>query len=291
MKNIFLKNMIPVFGIVFFCACSSKNIPKVQSVSDSISKQEAKQETEYVAKMLKFHNKLNVDSLLNSYNSRINIEEDLIIPLDTMMDGDSSRVVVVGKFINEKDVFALDIYGTWNKQNVDFYKYDETWKKLKSDAYDEDVINFSFENFNNDEDAEILFLGHPNMNGNRLNTIYKYDSNTNQFVKACSLFATELSYDSINNLLHYQYFGSWYMDEVQAVYKWNNIRVIPVKEVRKSLKTQKLSNVGNFNSNTLIRYYENPTQDKDTLVLKFKKTYREKNKKLYNLWENFFENK
>lgn len=291
MRKINLRNIIPVLGIVFFYACSPKNIQKVQSVSDSISKQEAKQEAEYVAKMLKFHNKLNVDSLLNSYNSRINIEEDLIIPLDTMMDEDSSRVVVIGKFINEKDVFALDIYGTWSKQKIDFYRFDGSWQKLKSDTYDEDVINFSFENFNNDKDSEILLLGGANMNGNRLNSIYKYDSNNNQFVKACSLFATELSYDSISNLLHYQYFGSWYMDEIQAIYKWNNKRIIPVKEVRKSLKIQKLSNVGNFNSNTLISYYENPTQDKDTLVLKFKKTYNEKNKKLYDLWENFFEDK
>ena len=38
-----------------------------------------------------------------------------------------------------------------------------------------------------------------------------------------------------------------------------------------------------------IEYYENPTLDKDTLVLKFKKTYNENNDKLYNLWEHFFE--
>jgi len=42
------------------------------------------------------------------------------------------------------------------------------------------------------------------------------------------------------------------------------------------------------NGKEWIQYYENPTQDKDTLVLKFKKTYKEKNKKLYDLWENFF---
>ena len=43
------------------------------------------------------------------------------------------------------------------------------------------------------------------------------------------------------------------------------------------------------NGKEWIRYYENPTQDKDTLVLMFKKTYNEKNKRLYDLWENFFD--
>ena len=288
MRKIILKSIIPILGIVFFCACS----PKIsQNVGDSPNK--SLEETNFVdfIENVRFHQKLNIDSLLNSYSKTISTCEELIIPLDTLIESDSSRVVVIGKFINEKDVFALDIYGTWSRQKIDFYRFNGSWQKLKSDTYDEDVINFSFENFNNDKDSEILFLGGANMNGNRLNSIYKYDSNNNQFVKACSLFATELSYDSISNLLHYQYFGSWYMDEIQAMYKWNNNRIIPVKEVRKSLKIQKLSNVGNFNSNTLISYYENPTQDKDTLVLKFKKTYREKNKKLYNLWENFFENK
>jgi hypothetical protein len=45
------------------------------------------------------------------------------------------------------------------------------------------------------------------------------------------------------------------------------------------------------NGKEWIRYYENPTLYKDILVLKYKKTYNEKNKKLYDLWENFFDKK
>lgn len=106
-------------------------------------------------------------------------------------------------------------------------------------------------------------------------------------MKSCGLFATELSYDSISNLLRYQYFGSWYMASIQTLYKWKNNKLIPVKSIEKQFKnTSEMTNGKEW-----IRYYENPSQDKDTLVLKFKKTYNEKDKKLYNLWENFFENK
>jgi hypothetical protein len=158
---------------------------------------------------------------------------------------------------------------------------------LQSDNYSGDILDFRFENFNADEDAEILFLGHANMNGNRENTIYKYDERENKFVKSISLFATELSYDSISNLVHYQYFGSWYMNSIQTEYLWNNYKLIPLKSVEKQYKNTSEMN----NGKEWIRYYENPTQDKDTLVLKFRKTYNEKNKKLYDLWENFFDKK
>ena len=114
MKNISLRNIIPVFGIVFFYACSSKSIPSTINSSSEINS-----ETE----ILKFHKKLNMDSLLNSYNKSISINDELIIPLDSVMDSDSSRVVVIGKFINEKDVFAFDIYGDSDNCFIDFYKF------------------------------------------------------------------------------------------------------------------------------------------------------------------------
>jgi hypothetical protein len=287
MKNISLRNIIPVLGIVFFYSCSPKNIQKVQFVSDSISKQEAKQEAEYVAKILKFHNKLNVDSLLNSYNSRINIEKDLIIPLDTVVESDSSRVVVIGKFINEKDVFAFDIYGSWDKKNIDFYKLEKgKWNRIISEDYNCDVLHFSFENLNTDKDTEILFLGHPNMNGNRQHTIYKYDANENQFVKSGKFFCDHLDLNSNDNILYFEYGGSWYTPNEKSTYKWVGNKIIPIKKVSLELKKYDYKSFKQW-----IRYYENPTQDKDTLVLKYKKTYKEKNKKLFNLWENFFEYK
>jgi hypothetical protein len=63
-----------------------------------------------------------------------------------------------------------------------------------------------------------------------------------------------------------------------------NNKIFPIKKVSLELKKY-----DNKSFDQWIFYYENPTQDKDTLVLKFKKTYNEKNKKLYNLWEHFFE--
>ena len=267
----------------FFYACSSKNFQnKGDNPRESIE--------EIITKPNAFHLKLNIDSLLNSYKTKIsNLDKDeLVFPLDSVIESDSSRVVVIGKFINKKDVFAIDIYGNWQTQNIYFYKFGNgVWEKLKSDDYNWDIVNFSFENFNNDEDVEILFLGHSNMNGNRENTIYKYDESENKFVKSIGLFATELSYDQINNLVHYQYSGSWYMNSTQTEYKWSKCKLIPLKSVEKQYKNTSEMN----NGKEWIRYYENPTLYKDTLVLKYKKTYNEKNKKLYDLWENFFDKK
>jgi hypothetical protein len=287
MKKITIKSTILIFGILIFYACSSKNY---QNKGDN--PRESVEETSLVdfIENIRFHQKINIDSLLNSYKTKISNlgKDELIFPLDSVIESDPSRVVVIGKFINKNDVFALDIYGTWDKQYIYFYKYEnETWKKLQFDDDNGDILDFSFENFNNDEDAEILFLGHSNMNGNRLHTIYKYDESENKFVKSISLFATELSYDSINNLVHYQYFGSWYMNSIQTEYQWNNYKLISLKSVEKQYKNTSEMN----NGKEWIRYYENTTQDKDTLVLKFRKTYNEKNKKLYDLWENFFDKK
>ncbi len=283
MKKIFLKNIIPVLGIVFFYACS----PKIsQNVADNPNR--SLEETNFVdfIENVRFHQKLNIDSLLNSYSKTISTSEELIIPLDTLIESDSSRVVVIGKFINEKDVFAFDIYGTWDKQHIDFYKYDGTWQKLNSNFNNEDVLLFSFENLNTDEDTEIKFFGHSNMNGNRIYTIFKFDSMNNVFVKSGSFFCGELNYDAKSNFLSYDLEGSWYTPLDRSIFKWSKNKIIPYKTVILELKKYDYKSHKQW-----ISYYENPTQDYDTLVLKFKKTYREKNKKLYNLWENFFENK
>lgn len=275
-----MKSIILLIGIVLFYNCSArKKDSKGDNPSESIE--------EIILEPNLFHEKLNVDSLLNSHNDEILQlkENEFIYPLDSIIDSDSSRVIVIGKFINKSDVFAFDIYGNWQTQNIYFYKYDDKWKRIESDDYNWDVLSFNFQNFNFDEDNEILIKGHYNMNGNQQNTIYKFDTKTNKFIKSCSLFATELSYDNNKNLVYYQYFGSWYMENIQTIYKWKNNKLISEKSVVKQYKNTSELN----NGKEWIQYYENPTQDKDTLVLKFKKTYKEKNKKLYDLWENFFE--
>ena len=275
-----MKSIILLIGIMLFYNCSArKKDSKGDNPSESIEK--------IILEPNLFHEKLNIDSLLNSYNDEILQlkKNEFIYPLDSIIDSDSSRVVVIGRFINKSDVFALDIYGNWQTQNIYFYKYDDKWKRIGSDDYNWDVRSYNFQNFNFDEDNEILIKGHYNMNGNQQNTIYKFDTKTNKFIKSCSLFATELSYDNNKNLVYYQYFGSWYMENIQTIYKWKNNKLIPEKSVVKQYKNTSELN----NGKEWIQYYENPTQDKDTLVLKFKKTYKEKNKKLYDLWENFFE--
>jgi hypothetical protein len=265
--------------MLFYNCSARKKDSKGDNPSESIEK--------IILEPNLFHEKLNIDSLLNSYNDEILQlkENEFIYPLDSIIDSDSSRVVVIGRFINKSDVFALDIYGNWQTQNIYFYKYDDKWKRIGSDDYNWDVRSYNFQNFNFDEDNEIIIKGHHNMNGNQQNTIYKFDTKTNKFIKSCSLFATELSYDNNKNLVYYQYFGSWYMENIQTIYKWKNNKLIPKKSVVKQYKNTSELN----NGKEWIQYYENPTQDKDTLVLKFKKTYKEKNKKLYHLWENFFE--
>ncbi len=135
-----------------------------------------------------------------------------------------------------------------------------------------------------DDDNELLIKGHHNMNDNQQNTIYKFDIKEEKFVKSGSFFCDELNIDSKNNIIYFEYGGSWYTPNEKSIFKWVNNKIFPIKKV--SLKLKKYD----YNSfDQWICYYENPTQDKDTLVLKFKKTYNEKNKKLYNLWEHFFE--
>jgi len=290
MKKINLKNIILILGIVFFYACSPKII---QNKDDS--PYESVEETGFVdfVENIKFHQKLNIDSLLNSYNSKIsNWKENKVVnPLDSLEE-DTGDIVFIGKFINKNEVFALHVIykEDWNKQNIDFYKFDNgKWNKLISDDYNYDYSYVQFDNFNTDEDNEIVFFGSGNMNGNRQHTIYKFDESENKFLNLASLFATELSYDSKSNLVRYQYFGSYYMDQIQAEYKWNNNTLIPVREIRKRLKIRKLSDGHVFDAKKIIYYYENSTQDKDTLVLKFKKKFGRKG--TVELWENFFENK
>lgn len=282
MKKITIKSTILIFGIIIFYACSSKNYQNkgdnpIESIEEIITEPNA------------FHIKLNIDSLLNSYKTKISDlgKDELILPLDSVIESDSSRVVVIGKFINKKDIFAIDIYGTWDKQHIYFYKYEnEKWQKLKSDAFDSDILHFSFENFSADDDFEILFLGHPNMNGNRQHTIYKYDSKENYFEKSGEFFCDKLSFDTSKSIIYFEYGGSWYTPNEKSTYKWVGNKIIPIKKVSLELKKYNYKSFKQW-----ISYYENPTQVKDTLVLKYKKTYNEKNKKLYDLWENFFDKK
>ncbi|WP_353076786.1 hypothetical protein [Flavobacterium sp.] len=282
MKKIIIKSILLIFGILLFYACSSKNFQnKGDNPRESIE--------EIITKPNAFHLKLNIDSLLNSYKTKIsNLDKDeLVFPLDSVIESDSSRVVVIVKFINKKDVFAIDIYGNWQTQNIYFYKFGNgVWEKLKSDTFDSDILHFSFENFSTDDDFEILFLGHPNMNGNRQHTIYKYDSKENYFEKSGEFFCDKLSFDTCKSILYFEYGGSWYTPNEKSTYKWVGNKIIPIKKVSLELKKYNYKSFKQW-----ISYYENPTQDKDTLVLKYKKTYNEKNKKLYDLWENFFDKK
>jgi hypothetical protein len=279
MKKIIIKSILLIFGIIIFYACSSKNYQnKGDNPRESIE--------EIILKPNLFHEKLNIDSLLNSYNDEILQlkENEFIYPLDSIIDSDSSRVVVIGRFINKSDVFALEIYGNWQTQNIYFYKYDEKWKRIESDDYNWDVLSFNFQNLNMDDDNELLIKGHHNMNGNQQNTIYKFDTKEEKFVKSGSFFCDELNIDSKNNIIYFEYGGSWYTPNEKSIFKWVNNKIFPIKKVSLELKKYDYKSFDQW-----ICYYENPTQDKDTLVLKFKKTYNEKNEKLYNLWEYFFE--
>jgi len=279
-KNKFMKSIILLFGIVLFYNCSAR---KKDSKGDNI----IESTEEIIGEQYSLHEKLNIDSLLNSnYAKIIKLNQDeLIIPLDSVMESDSSRVVVIGKFINQKDVFAFDFYGNSDACFIDFYKFNTKWEKLKSDKYDFWMLyDFRFENFNNDEDQEILFHGPPNVNGNQLNTIYKFNSKENRFVKSGNFFCNELQFDTNKNLIYFEYGGSWYTPNEKSIFKWIENKILPIKKVRIELKKYNYKSFDQW-----ISYYENPTQDKDTLVLKFKKTYKEKNKKMYDLWENFFE--
>ncbi|MES2545054.1 MAG: hypothetical protein V4548_09235 [Bacteroidota bacterium] len=208
--------------------------------------------------------------------------DTVFYPYDSIQEEDTSHVMAIGRFIDKKEIYAIDT--SVKDSIISFYKYDSlTWKLIGKEKIP-DFTWFRFKDLDGDGRNEILAESFPNMNGNVDYNIYYASTNKDQIHYAGNFFGRyELQ---LNKQLHYIYEGSWYADYIQALYEWRNEKLIPLKQV-----TIKLKNADSKHNAEWIIYEENPTFDEEILVCKFKKTYRKNNKKLYNLREHFFDNK
>ena len=213
-------------------------------------------------------------------------KDSVFYPLD---DRDTSaidlRMLAVGRIIDAKKINAVCVSSPDNP-TIDFYEYNANkWVKIGSDSSERDIIRMAFKDFDGDHKNEILLEGQGNINGNNWNSFYHY-SNANKIEYSGSFFSGQYK-DTVvdhSNYIKVVYEGSWYSNQEKTLYQWINGKLIPLKSVVLQLKKADLKHDALW-----IKYYENPTRDCDTLVLKFKKTYRDRNEKMFHLWEDFFE--
>jgi hypothetical protein len=232
----------------------------------------------------------NIDSILNASVIKVlecSKKDSIFYPLgNTVMEEETSRIIAVGRFIDKEKIFAVDISAPENA-TINFYCYENNkWKNIGCEKSNSDIFKVEFKDYFGDERNEIITQGHFNMNGNYTNDFYYCSKNEDTIKYVGGFFAGVVDYiiDKENKTLKVEYEGSWYMPKRKTIYQWRNEKLIQIKEVVLKLKKADMKHDAQF-----IEYYENPTLDKDTLVLKFKKTYNENNDKLYNLWEHFFE--
>lgn len=237
-----------------------------------------------------FVSKVNVDKILNNYASKaaeFDKSDSLFYPVGRYMDEDTSRIIVIGKFIDHQKVYAVDISSQMNA-TVSFYCLNgKQWQKIGSHETPNDILKVAFKDYDGDGKNEIITEGHYNMNGNFCNEFYHFSVANNTVNYAGSFFAGVYDYEigEGGKTLKVEYGGSWYMPQSKTIYGWRNEKLIPLRQVTLRLKRVDMEHEAQW-----IIYEENPTFDKDTLVQKFKKTYCEKNQKRYDLWENFFLN-
>lgn len=266
MRNLLVVGVLMAFGF----SCTSKKIAYKRVVEEEVF---ANSDT--VVDAVKLLSK-NLDKLKMYPDSIFYLRSNFYIDCS-----ENPNLLVAGRLIGDEKFYGID-YSCKDSLLVFYRLDDEIWNVIgKEKANDFYVIEF--EDLDNDGKDEILASTHHNMNGNSWKKIYYFSQKTNS-IKYAGSFSTDYKINIAKKRIEVEYFGSWYMSPIKTIYEWHDEKLIPTKEVILSLKKADMRHNAQF-----ISYYENPTLDKDTLVLKFKKTYREKNKKLYNLWENFFD--
>lgn len=166
---------------------------------------------------------------------------------------------------------------------LNFYLYsNKSWSKVGSNKIEtDDIYDVDFTDMDGDNRNEIIIYSHPNMNGNMWPTVY-YCSNKDDSIRYAGSFETSFEIKKDQKRLETDYVGSWWMPNMKTIYMWRNEKLVPIKKVEISLKIADMKH-----DDMILRYYENPTYDQDTLKLIFKKDYK---KKYVDMYEKFFEN-
>lgn len=199
----------------------------------------------------------------------------------------NGQVVAFTRIEKDGDVYAIVCPNVFSnneeKIKIDFYKLQgKKWEFLNSSEVN-DVVYFQSVDLDNDGVFEIQSVGHFNMNGNYWNNFYSFSKMENKFIDGDGFFSSVYEFKPNVSRIDVIYEGSWYMPYSQTIYYWKNHKLIPYKEVEVSLKIADMKHQAQF-----IKYSENLNLDKDSLELKFKKTFR--GKKLKEFYDKFFEN-
>ncbi|MGK4566241.1 hypothetical protein [Flavobacterium sp. 3HN19-14] len=257
--------------LLWLCGCSSKHVEKnVAEIPqpDSVAVSH-----------------IDVEKILNDYALRASEfakSDSLFYPVGRYMEEDTSRIIVIGKFIDKEKIYAVDISSQMNA-TVSFYQLnDKKWQKIGSHKTPNDIFQVAFKDYDGDGKNEIITQGHYNINGNFWNEFYHFSPGNNTIIYAGSFFAGAEEYVIGNNgkTLKVEYSGSCHGEETRTFFEWCNGQLIRRKQIV-------LSEIGEDCIAKTIEYYENPTSDKDTLVRRFKKRFRGKQ---YDFWDNFFLN-
>lgn len=292
MKNIILKSIITVFGIVFFYACSLKKnisanidyqVADTVGVSyvDSVSFEDFKKEELKVKQ-------INFDSFLKA-NVDIEIEfQDSVIQVTPDFDFfEYGPIVSFAKLEDNNRIFAIVCpydYVEEVQTNVLFYELKgKQWVLISKFDNTEEVNYFKVIDLNNDGEREIHSIGYPNVNGNFNNYFYSYSKAENEFINGGGFYSGVFEFKPKQSRIEAYYVGSWYMPNIKTIYHWKNNKLIPYKEIEVGLKIADMKH-----SVMYIKYSENLNLDEDSLQLIYKKSYR--GKKFKKFYENFFEN-
>lgn len=199
-------------------------------------------------------------------------------------DSDAAARFVVGRFIDDKNVYAIDV--SVKDSLVSFYCLDRNmrWQQVGGLKSEDDLswIYFvEFEDLDGDGRNEVLLSTSPNMNGNRWMNIYYCSPSNSTFYYSGSI-STEYKVKKKNKTIEVDYGGSFYMDQIKTLYQWRNEMLIPLKRAVLVLDQEK---VADDIYDYTFEYYENPTPDKDSLELKIEHKYEGEYEKR---WDNFF---
>lgn len=199
-------------------------------------------------------------------------------------DSDGAVRFVVGRFIDDKNIYALDV--SEQDSLVSFYCLDRNirWQPLASLKLRNDVsflYSVEFEDLDGDGRNEIMLSTHPNMNGNKWMDIY-YCSPENMSIHYAGSISTDYEVKKKIKTIEVTYGGSFYMNQIKTLYQWRNEMLIPQKSAVLVLNQEEaVEDVYNYT----FEYYENPTYDQDSLQLIFERSYE---KTEMRLWDNFF---
>lgn len=255
--------------IVFIYSCTSKKIAYKREVEEEVF---ANSDT--VIDAVKLLSK-NLDKLKMYSDSIFYLRSNFYIDCS-----ENPNLLVAGRLIGDEEFYGVDY--SCKESLLVFYRLDDDiWNVIGREEAN-DFHSIEFEDLDGDKRNEIITSTFPNMNGNSFKEVFHF-SQKSDTIKYAGGFSSRYEVNLFKRRIEVEYYGSWYANQSKTIYEWRDEKLIPTKKVVLSLKKADMEHDAQF-----ISYYENPTLGKDTLVLKFKKTYREKNKKLYNLWENFF---